>query len=102
MRATTRLLKHTIKFVGGPHPIPKPYPAKAHPFAPNGIIPGKMGISTTVKSSFSISSYHNANPVQPQHGEFFARSELPERFRYKPVKDFEMEQIISGGAEIVY
>ncbi|KAI5958730.1 uncharacterized protein KGF55_005729 [Candida pseudojiufengensis] len=101
MRFSQRLLKHTIKFVGGPHPIPKPHAAKAHPLAPEGIVPGSVGSSSS-SSTTQSRSFHNSNPVDPQHGEFFSRSELPKRFQYKPIKDFEIDNVISGGADIIY
>ncbi|KAI5956209.1 hypothetical protein KGF54_000684 [Candida jiufengensis] len=99
MRVSTRLFKHTIKFVGGPHPIPKSHAAKAHPFAPEGITPGSVGSSSNGTQS---RSYHNSNPIDPQNGEFFSRSELPKRFQYKPIKEFEIENVSSGGADVIY
>ncbi|MDC6271318.1 ribosomal protein S36 [Acetobacter pasteurianus] len=103
MRVSSRLLKHTIKFVGGPHPIPKqPHAAKIHPLAPEGLIPGSVGSSSGSHSSTQTRSYHNSNPIQPKEGEFFSRSELPQRFRYKPIKDFEIDNVQSGGADIIY
>ncbi|CAI5759779.1 unnamed protein product [Candida verbasci] len=99
MKAFTRLLKHvqSIKFVGGPHPTPKPHAAQAHPFAPNGLMPGQGS-----SSSSNSTPYHNPNSIKPKDGECFSRSELPERFRYKAIKDQEIDDIISGGAEVIY
>ncbi|RLV95256.1 hypothetical protein JA1_001250 [Spathaspora sp. JA1] len=96
MNAISRLLKHipSIKFVGGPHVHKAVSGAvKAHPMAPNGQLPGSSG---------SSSSYHNSNPLQPSEGEYFLRSELPLRFRYKVIKDSEIDNVLSGGADFVY
>lgn len=48
------------------------------------------------------SSYSNTNPIEPKEGEYFSRSQLPLRFRYKLPKEDEAENIISGGAEVVF
>ncbi|RCK60638.1 hypothetical protein Cantr_08011 [Candida viswanathii] len=95
MRPATRLLKYvqSIKFVGGPHPVPKPHSAGPHPMAPNGLRPS---------GGDSAAAYKNSNPVEPQNGEHFSRSELSARFRYKPIKEEEIEQVESGGAELVF
>ena len=65
--------------------------------APEGLLPGSSSSSTV-----SYSRYQNPNPIQPKEGEYFSRSELPSRFRYKPIKDSDIENVLSGGAEIVY
>ncbi|EGW32110.1 uncharacterized protein SPAPADRAFT_61184 [Spathaspora passalidarum NRRL Y-27907] len=96
MKAFSRLLKHipSIKFVGGPHVHKATSGAvKPHPMAPNGQLPG---------SASGTTSYHNPNPIQPAEGEYFSRSELPLRFRYKAIKDSEIDNVLSGGAEFVY
>ncbi|AOW29646.1 hypothetical protein MG5_04170 [Candida albicans P57072] len=97
MKTAARLLKYvqSIKFVGGPHPAPKPHAAGPHPLAPEGLVPS--GLNSTKSST-----YHNSNPVEPQNGEFFARSELSARFRYRTIKAEEIEQVESGGAEFVF
>ncbi|KAI5950678.1 hypothetical protein KGF57_004226 [Candida theae] len=105
MKASIRLLKHTIKFVGGPHPVPKPHAAGPHPLAPKGVVPGSVGMSSSSSSSSSGSqsrSFHHKSPVEPQNGEFFSRSELPKRFRYPTIKDWEIDQVSSGGADVVF
>ncbi|KAG5417835.1 hypothetical protein I9W82_005471 [Candida metapsilosis] len=99
MKVSIRLLKHTIKFVGGPHPVPKPHPAGPHPLAPKGVVPGSVGVSSNGSQS---RSFHHNSPVEPQNGEYFSRSELPKRFRYPAVKDWEIDQVSSGGAEVVF
>lgn len=58
--------------------------------APNGLRPS------------AGSSYSNTSSIEPKEGEYFSRSQLPLRFRYKLPKDDEAENIISGGAEIVF
>ncbi|ODV79130.1 uncharacterized protein CANTADRAFT_26171 [Suhomyces tanzawaensis NRRL Y-17324] len=101
MRAATRLFKHTplIKFVGGPHTAPKnvSHAAKAHPMAPNGELPGSGS-----SGSSAGASYFNKNPVEPQNGEFFSRSQLSSRFRYKAPKEEEIDNVITGGAALVF
>lgn len=62
--------------------------------APNGELPGSR---STVKST-----YFNSNPIEPKEGEFFSRSQLSERFRYKAPKASEAENVESGGAELVF
>jgi small subunit ribosomal protein YMR-31 len=66
--------------------------AGVHPQAPNGLRP----------SAGNATPFFNSNPIEPKDGEFFSRSQLPLRFRYKAPKDDEMENITSGGAEIVF
>lgn len=61
--------------------------------APNGLRPS--GSASNIK-------FHNSNPLEPQNGEAFSRSELSARFRYKPLKEEEIEQVASGGAELVF
>ncbi|KAI5967161.1 hypothetical protein CANMA_003218 [Candida margitis] len=95
MKAAIRLLKHTIKFVGGPHPVP----TGPHPLAPKGVVPGSVGTSS---GSSQSRSFHHSSPIEPQNGEFFSRSELPKRFRYPTIKDWEIDQVSSGGAEVVF
>ncbi|KAG2734887.1 hypothetical protein G9P44_002893 [Scheffersomyces stipitis] len=96
MRVSTTLLNRVplIKFIGGPHLAPKNVSSavKAHPMAPNGQIP----------SGAAVSTYFNSNPIEPKEGEFFSRSQLSARFRYKAPKDLEIEDVLSGGADIVY
>ncbi|MCH0629875.1 ribosomal protein S36 [Kocuria palustris] len=96
MRQAVRLLKQyspSIKFVGGPHKF-QSHPAGVHPCAPNGLAPSGAGLSG--------SSYSNSSPIEAGDGEVFSRAELPTRFQYKLPKEFEAEDIQSGGAEIVW
>ncbi|KAK6197455.1 uncharacterized protein RJT21DRAFT_123279 [Scheffersomyces amazonensis] len=97
MRSSARLLKHVplIKFVGGPHTAKHiSHEVKPHPYAPNGILPSSI--------TAAISNYFNSNPIEPKEGQFFSRSELSPRFRYKAPKDLEIDDILSGGADILY
>lgn len=95
MRQSVALFKHVplIKFVGGPHPhaaqSSKPQP---HPCAPNGRLPqgGSSSGSAPLK------------PIELKEGEVLLRCELSKRFRYLPPSASEVEQIDSGGAELVY
>ncbi|CAN6639875.1 alpha-ketoglutarate dehydrogenase subunit 4, mitochondrial [Trichomonascus vanleenenianus] len=41
-------------------------------------------------------------PIEAAPGEFFARRDLPPRLQYKGFSDAEIDNINSGGAEIVY
>merc|ERR1711890_174541 len=99
MRAFARLLKHTplIKFVGGPHKAENiSHAVKAHPCAPDGKVPGSSGLGAGTSSGSQFKS-----GIEPREGEVFSRAELSPRFRYKPIKDSEIEQLLSGGAELV-
>ncbi|GME85838.1 unnamed protein product [Ambrosiozyma monospora] len=80
-----------IKFVGGPHPIPKhiPGPPQPHPCAPGSLLPSKAGASSPSGSSAA------AVP-------FESRNVLSKRFRYAPLEEAEIENVISGGAEVVF
>lgn len=64
--------------------------AGVHPMAPNGIRPA------------SNSSYFNASSIEPEEGVFFSRSQLSNRFQYKLPKEDEADNIITGGAEVVF
>lgn len=77
------------------HIFKEPHAAGPHPLAPEGLVPS--GLNSTKSST-----YHNSNPVEPQNREFFARSELSARFRYRTIKAEEIEQVESGGAEFVF
>lgn len=70
---------------------------KPHPSAPNGLVPGSTGLAS---SSAGGSLWKSG--IEPRDGEVFSRAELSPRFRYKPIKDFEIDQLISGGAELVF
>ncbi|KAG7193345.1 uncharacterized protein KQ657_000762 [Scheffersomyces spartinae] len=100
MRPAVMLLKHVplIKFVGGPHLAPAgiSHSVKAHPCAPEGLVPAAASAASAIVSSIFKGS------LEPKDGEYFSRSELPARFRYTPPTELEMEDIISGGAEVVF
>ncbi|KAK7680457.1 hypothetical protein QCA50_016455 [Cerrena zonata] len=68
---------------------------KQHPCAPEGLVPGKGEV---IKST----PYFNSNSIEPKDGEVFSRSQLSPRFRYSFPKEDEAENIISGGASIVF
>lgn len=68
--------------------------AGVHPMAPEGLRPGS--------GSGSSSTYFNANPIEPKEGEYFSRSQLPKRFQYSLPKEDEADNILAGGAEIVF
>ncbi|GBL52576.1 hypothetical protein ACI3LY_004847 [Candidozyma auris] len=95
MRQSVALLKHVplIKFVGGPHPhsapSSKPQP---HPCAPNGRLP--QAVASTASAPLK--------PIELKDGEVLLRNELSKRFRYRAPSATEVEQIDSGGAELVY
>lgn len=89
------MFKYTpsIKFVGGPHPVHKKA-AGVHPCAPNGLKPSG-GASGSAGSASS-------GPIHVGEGEYALRAELPLRFRAKNPTEFEAEDIMSGGADLVY
>ncbi|KAK6465503.1 hypothetical protein DFJ63DRAFT_23678 [Scheffersomyces coipomensis] len=97
MKASAGILKHIplIKFVGGPHVAHHASAAvKPHPYAPNGLVPTSL--------ASSISSYFNPSSIEPKEGEFFSRSQLSPRFRYSAPKEIEIDEVLSGGADIIY
>lgn len=85
MRASLSLLAYvpSIKFVGGAHPI-RHVAAGVHACAPDGLIPSKEA------------------PRASATMEFQSRNNLSARFRYRQPDDIEMENVLAGGAEIVY
>lgn len=91
------LLKHVplIKFVGGPHahsaPSSKPQP---HPCAPDGRLPKEVSASSSGSAPLK--------PIELKEGEVLLRCELSKRFRYKPPSAAEVDQVDSGGAELVF
>ncbi|CAK7892015.1 hypothetical protein CAAN1_01S08130 [[Candida] anglica] len=95
MKASVRVFQRVplIKFVGGPHLAPKnlDHSVKAHSQAPDGL-----------KPSSAKSTYFNSNPIEPEEGVFFSRSQLPARFKYSPPKQSEIDNVISGGADLVF
>jgi small subunit ribosomal protein YMR-31 len=70
---------------------------RAHPCAPDGKVPGSSGLA----SGPTIGSQYKSG-IEPREGEVFSRAELSPRFRYKPIKESEIEQLLSGGAELVF
>lgn len=91
MRLSSTLLKHAqlIKFVGGKHTF-KLAGAAVHPLG-NGVLPAdvKGGASVGV----SVSEGADSGGL---------RSDLPLRFRYKLPTQLEMDDVVSGGAELVW
>ena len=63
---------------------------KPHPAAPNGLMPS------------SIKAFFNSSPIEPEEGVYFSRAELPKRFQYKPLKEEEIENVLTGGAILTY
>ena len=98
----------------------------AHPASPTHKLPEGFGTSAPSSSSTSFSSYrqqaqqhgplgksasrsgagigdqsgHSLGSVAPAKGEYFDRSELPQRFRRVPMEAWEIEAIDSGGATL--
>lgn len=115
-----------IKFVGGRHPIPKQTgPMHSHPCAVNGLIPGSKDcvpvadflskLRPFVVVPFKTPGKAKAkSPVVPsssgtngkyvfanrplEEDEVSSISQLPARFRYKPIDELESEAINGGGA----
>ncbi|KAG0651946.1 37S ribosomal YMR [Hyphodiscus hymeniophilus] len=114
-----------IKFLGK-RTIPSSidHAPHAHPASPTHKLPEGFGSSSSSSTSFSsyrqtaqqhgplgnsagkssgilgAQSGHSLGPVTPAKGEYFDRSELPERFRRVPMSAWEMEVIDSGGASL--
>ncbi|TID21918.1 hypothetical protein CANINC_003402 [Pichia inconspicua] len=86
MKASIRLLAHvpSIKFVGGPHK-PVFHAPSVHPCAPQGLKPSAVSQSQTIQRSSTFQSRNN----------------LSKRFRYPPLDDIEIDDVLTGGAEIL-
>ncbi|KAI0441023.1 hypothetical protein F4803DRAFT_525116 [Xylaria telfairii] len=124
----TRALRHAaahgvertplIRFIGR-RDIPAnidhtPHP---HPASPTGFLPANFGKgnSHTTFSSYRDSAQQHGplrksigaeaasrlGPVEAPNGQFFDRSELPERFHRTPLTLAEIEAIETGGAALV-
>lgn len=48
------------------------------------------------------SVFAHKSDVEPSNGEAFSRSQLSKRFQYTFPKEEEIENILSGGAEVVF
>jgi small subunit ribosomal protein YMR-31 len=70
------------------------YRQQAQQHGPLGKSAGKSGPSIGAQSGQSL------GPVTPAKGEYFDRSELPERFRRVPMEAWEIDAIDSGGATL--
>ncbi|QLG74623.1 hypothetical protein HG535_0G05060 [Zygotorulaspora mrakii] len=116
-----------IKFVGGKHPIIEHSGAiKAHPCSLGGLLPGSkdcVPVSEFLRNQrpFEVIPYKNANRPQKvkssksvsagasksqydfvhrplKDNEVSSISQLPARFRFKPIGELESETINNGGA----
>ncbi|QOU18354.1 hypothetical protein BRETT_000080 [Brettanomyces bruxellensis] len=76
-----------IKFIGGPHPIPRNVTSTVHPCAPGNLLP-------STASATPINQYSN-------FGIFQSRNSLSKRFRYHQIDNLEIADIDSGGAAIL-
>lgn len=88
MRAVSKVLAHVpkIQFVGGPHKV-HVVPAGVHPCAPDGLLPAKLAASSSpVAAGF----------------EFQSRNSLSKRFQYRRPDELEMDNVLSGGADVIY
>lgn len=90
---------------------------RVHPLSPTGTLPdsfvsyrnraqqhGPLGNAARIAASYGGmiggNSGSSLGPVQPKLGEYFDRSELPERFRRMPWTEAEIEAIETGGASL--
>jgi len=112
MNASKQLLRQPlIKFVGKRTPpahvdaTPHVHPASPTATLPNTFAsyrqqaqqhgPLNVGVGIGTKTGASL------GPVEPTHGEYFDRSQLPEKFAKLPWTLAEIEAIESGGATTV-
>ncbi|ODQ82381.1 hypothetical protein BABINDRAFT_158988 [Babjeviella inositovora NRRL Y-12698] len=97
MRPSNVLSKYTqlIKFGKPTAPKHINHAPQPHPCAPNGVLPSGSSASSGATSAFYASS------TLPPAGHFFSRAELPQRFRYPVIEESEIDDINSGGAEIL-
>lgn len=104
----------SIKFVGGRHPIPSHSAAGPHPCAVDHLMPGSAECSkiSDVMSKwapFTVVPYVNAKAAKAgsskyvfvnrplEKDEVASISELPARFRFRPIDEQEMDVINHGG-----
>lgn len=66
---------------------------RAHPMSPTGSLPPSFTAATIPLNKGASSNYS-----PPGEGEFASRSQLSKRFQYKPLSDFEIAEVNSGGA----
>ncbi|KAI1369018.1 hypothetical protein F5Y08DRAFT_294435 [Xylaria arbuscula] len=117
-QATAHAAERTplIRFIGK-REIPSnidhaPHP---HPASPTGSLPANFGNTHKTFSAYRDSAQQHGplrksfgsipasklGPIEAPKGQFFDRSELPERFRRTPLTLAEIEAIETGGATLV-
>jgi small subunit ribosomal protein YMR-31 len=73
---------------------------KVHPQSPSAQLPASFA---AYRSNAQIHGpLGTTRTIQPGPGEFFARTDLANRFHYLGFSDIEMDNINSGGADVVY
>ncbi|KAF2142343.1 uncharacterized protein K452DRAFT_286772 [Aplosporella prunicola CBS 121167] len=116
-RASRRLLQHKpmIRFLGRRStPTGIDHTPHAHPASPTNSLPDSFAsyrqkaqqhgpLTKRHYSGGNIGGQPGAalGPIEPAKGEFFDRSELPDRFARLPWSESEIEAIESGGASLV-
>jgi small subunit ribosomal protein YMR-31 len=86
---------------------------RAHPASPTGTLPdsfaayrakaqqhGPLGRASFTQGSVGRSPGASLGPIQPKQGEFFDRTDLPNRFHRLPYTEAEIEAIETGGASL--
>ncbi|GMF56776.1 unnamed protein product [[Candida] boidinii] len=99
MRAASRVLAQyvpLIKFVGGPH-LSARHAAAVHPCAPDHLVP--TGFDSSASSSAGAASTGSFSSVG--NVEFESRNLLSKRFRYGVIEDLEIDDVNTGGAEVL-
>lgn len=113
-----------IRFVGARHSIPAniDHSPKPHPASPTGSLPENFNNGSShntfssyrdhvqqhgpLRKTFAASGFIGSQPgsalgpVEAPKGQYFDRSELPERFRRSHIDLAEIEAVESGGATL--
>ncbi|RJE26554.1 hypothetical protein PHISCL_01066 [Aspergillus sclerotialis] len=103
-----------IRFIGR-RSVPKSidHSPRPHPASPTGVLPdsfaayrakaqqhGPLGRASFTKGFVGSSPGAALGSVAPKEGQFFDRTELPQRFHRLPWSDAEIEAIETGGASM--
>lgn len=95
-----------IRFLGK-RTLPKnvDHTPQAHPESPTGQLPSTFSSFAAYRKNsqtYGPLGGKGNKSIEAGEGEYFARRDLPKRLHYNEFSDMEMENINSGGADVVY
>lgn len=102
MRPTARLLRTPmIRFLGKRQVPQVDHTPRPHPQSPSGSLP------TSFKAYRKNAQTHGplggkGSQGSASAGEFNSRADLPSRYHYRTLSDIEIDNVNSGGAEVVF